>query len=182
MFRRAAFDRVSGYREACDFWEDLDFFLRVADTGQIFVLPEALYNYRFHANGSRLAFDIERVGGAASLMYRCLSERRAGRDYSHLLSEWKEEKSVRQKLHPGGFVSIGSARLWSGLSAGVLGSLWRHGSLALNRATALALLWAVWGDLSPSSLRLALRCLIYARDLTAGARLKDGRPHEWRFE
>jgi glycosyltransferase involved in cell wall biosynthesis len=182
MFRRQAFDRVGGYREECDFWEDLDFYLRMATTGRIFVIPHVLYCYRFHEKGSRLAVDMERVENAVGLMHRCLSERRAGRDYNRLLLELEEEERVRQKLHPAGFTSIGSARLWSGHSPGVLNPLWRRGALAWNRATALALVWAVWGDLSPSSLRLCLRCLIRARDLVASRRLGKRRLHEWRFE
>jgi len=41
---------------------------------------------------------------------------------------------------------------------------------------------AVWGHISPSTLRVFLRSLIRARDLIAGVRVKDGRPYAWRFE
>lgn len=184
MFRRAAFDQIGGYREACDFWEDLDLYFRMAATGRVAVIPDVLYQYRFHLNGSRLSVQMEQVERAVGLMRRCISERRAGRDYDFLLSEppEDEERHARQKLHPAVFTSIGSARLWSGHRPAVLNSLWQRGALALDRATALALVWALWGALSPSSLRLSLRSLTRAHDLVASRRLGDRRLHEWRFE
>ena len=118
---------------------------------------------------------------AEVLMRRCVSEYRAGRDYNALLLE-SEEKGASQKLHPAVFTSIGSARLWAGHSPNILNSLWRRGALACDRATALALAWAVWGALSPSSLRLLIRSLTRARDAVASRRLGNRRLHEWRFE
>ena len=181
MFRRQAFDQIGGYREVCDFWEDLDFFLRMAATGRVIVIPDVLYDYRFHDRGSRLTVKMEKVEDAVGLMHRCVSERRAGRDYNRLLLGGEEERA-RQKLPPAVFTSIGSTRLWSGHPPAILDALCRRGALAWNRATALALVWAVWGDLSPASLRLSIRCLIRARDLVASRRLGDRRLHEWRFE
>jgi glycosyltransferase involved in cell wall biosynthesis len=181
MFRRQAFDRIGGYREVCDFWEDLDLYLRMAATGQIAVIPDVLYQYRFHLNGSRTAFQTEQMENAVGLMRRCVSEYRAGRDYNALLLE-REENGASQKLHPAVFTSIGSARLWAGHSPAVLNSLWRRGALACDRATALALVWAVWGALSPSSLRLLIRSLTRASDAIASRRLGNRRLHEWRFE
>ena len=89
MFRRRAFDEIGGYRQACEFWEDLDFFLRLSTTGRVFVLPDVLYAYRFHGNSSRLTSeaDAERVEDAIGLMYRCMADRRAGRDYGPRLAE-----------------------------------------------------------------------------------------------
>jgi hypothetical protein len=182
MFRRAAFDQIGGYREACAFWEDLDLYLRMAATGRVVVIPDVLYHYRFHLNGSRLAFQTEQVEQAVGLMRRCISERRAGRDYDSLLFEPEEARGASRKLHPAVFTSIGSSRLWSGHSPAVLNSLWQRGALAPDRATALALVWAAWGALSPSSLRLLMRSITRARDLLASRRLGNRRLHEWRFE
>ena len=182
MFRRQAFDRIGGYREACAFWEDLDLYLRMATTGQVAVIPDVLYHYRFHLNGSRLVFQTEQVEKAVGLMYRCINEHRAGRDYNPLLIEMEKEKRAQQKLHPAVFTSIGSSRLWSGHSPAVLNSLWHRGALTWDSATALALVWAAWGALSPSSLRLSIRSITRARDLVATRRLENRRLHEWRFE
>jgi hypothetical protein len=114
-------------------------------------------------------------------MYRCVSEHRAGRDYNPFLVA-SREKQAQEKLPPAVFTSIGSSRLWSGHSPAVLNSLWQRGALALDRATALALVWAAWGALSPSSLRLLIRSITRARDLAASRRLGNRRLHEWRFE
>jgi glycosyltransferase involved in cell wall biosynthesis len=47
MFRRAAFDQIGGYRNGCDGWEDRDLFERLSGTGEVFVLPDVLYSYRY---------------------------------------------------------------------------------------------------------------------------------------
>ena len=112
MFRRRAFDQVGGYREVCDFWEDLDLFLRMATTGQVFVIPDALYEYRFHTHGSRLAVDRGKVENAVGLMCRCLSKRRAGRDYSRLLLERGRRNAPDKRCIPPG--SLPSDRPASG--------------------------------------------------------------------
>jgi hypothetical protein len=39
---------------------------------------------------------------------------------------------------------------------------------------------AIWGQVSPPSLRFFLRSSIRARDFLASLRVKDGRPYEWR--
>jgi glycosyltransferase involved in cell wall biosynthesis len=180
MFRRRAFDEIGGYRQACEFWEDLDFFLRLSTTGRVFVLPDVLYAYRFHGNSSRLTSeaDVERVEGAIGLMYRCMADRRAGRDYGPRLAE----RRVPQRMPPSVFISLGSARLWSGQAPAVLGALWRRGALAWDVETATALTWAVLGAISPRALRLGLRILTRVRDLVAACRLKNRRPREWRAE
>jgi hypothetical protein len=183
MFRRQAFDQIGGYREACNFWEDLDFFLRMEAIGQVLVIPDVLYRYRFHLNASRRDSKLAEVETAVGLMHRCLNERHAGRDYYSLLLEMKEAKLAQEeKLPPAVFTSIGSARLWAGHSPAVLKSLLWRGALAPDRATAMALVWAAWGALSPSSLRFGIRSLTRARDLLASRRLGDRRLHEWRFE
>jgi glycosyltransferase involved in cell wall biosynthesis len=181
MFRRRAFDQIGGYREECIFWEDLDLYLRMAKTGRVVVIPDVLYQYRFHLKGSRLASRLDEVENAVALMYRCISEYRAGRDYNSFLLA-SGERQAQEKLHPAVFTSIGSSRLWAGHPPAILNSLWQRGALALDRASALALVWALWGALSPSSLRLSIRSITRARDLLASRRLGNRRLHEWRFE
>jgi hypothetical protein len=184
MFRRETFSRAGGYREACAYWEDLDLYLRLAAAGRVLVITDALYRYRFHLNGARLASEQEGVERAVALMHRCIAERRAGRDYTPLLDE--AHGAARQngggKLPPAVFTSLGSSRLWAGRRPGVLGQLWRRGAIGWDRATALALAWATWGEASPSSLRFALRCLTRSRDAAAGRWLGEGGVREWRFE
>lgn len=182
MFRRDSFDGVGGYREACVFWEDFDLYLRMADRGRIVVLPDTLYSYRFHLGSITQACAHERLEHAINLMYHCIAERRAGRDYTALLDSTNEEMHSSQHRAPRTFFSLGSPRLWSGHRPAMLGPLLARGSLGLNRATLQTVVWAAWGTLSPTSLRYFLRGLVRVRDRAAGRFIKDGRPYEWRFE
>ncbi len=43
-------------------------------------------------------------------------------------------------------------------------------------------MWAVWGNVSPSSLRFCIRSITTARDGVCGLWVKDGKPYEWRSE
>jgi hypothetical protein len=55
-------------------------------------------------------------------------------------------------------------------------------SLKWNFKTLMILASAVWGHISPSTLRAFLRSSIHARDLLASVRVKDGRAYEWRLK
>jgi Glycosyl transferase family 2 len=50
MFRRSAFDQVGGYRECFAETEDLDLWLRLAENHELANLPEAVIEYRLHAD------------------------------------------------------------------------------------------------------------------------------------
>lgn len=184
MFRREVFDRVGGYREACVHWEDIDLFLRISDVSRVLVLPDVLYHYRFHTNSVTLTSPEKFVERSFDLMYRCLAERAAGRDYTPLLeaavSKTGGDHSDLIRLRA--LFSLGSSRLWSGHSPAMTGALFNRSSLAWNRETMQTLVWAMWGSLSPRTLRSFLRLLVRARDWAASRRLQDGRPHEWRYE
>jgi hypothetical protein len=73
-------------------------------------------------------------------------------------------------------------RLWAGDPPGLLEPMRQTKSLQWNFKTLMILVSAVWGDVSPSTLRAFLRSSIHARDLLASVRVKDGRPYEWRLE
>ena len=181
MFRRASFNEVGGYREACVYWEDFDLYLRMADRGRIVVLPDTLYSYRFHLGSTTQASAHEPLEHAINLMYHCIAEHRAGRDYTALLDSSDETRSGQSRA-PRTFFSLGSPRLWSGHRPAMLGPLLTRGSLGLDRATLQTFVWAAWGTLSPASLRYFLRSLVRVRDRAASRVIKDGRPYEWRFE
>ena len=55
MFRRTLFDAIGGYRDECEFWEDLDLVLRASLEARIFVIPRGLYRYRQSEGGTRLS-------------------------------------------------------------------------------------------------------------------------------
>jgi glycosyltransferase involved in cell wall biosynthesis len=87
LFRKAAFDQIGGYREAANFWEDLDLYVRFARAGRVLVVPETLLSVRYSEASTRLRQTRERFEAAMDLMYRCLAEAAAGRDYTALLAQ-----------------------------------------------------------------------------------------------
>jgi glycosyltransferase involved in cell wall biosynthesis len=50
LFRTEALRRIGGYRDGFDTAEDMDLFLRLAEIGELAVLPSVLYHYRLHIN------------------------------------------------------------------------------------------------------------------------------------
>ena len=79
------------------------------------------------------------------------------------------------------FYMLGAMRLWAGDPPMLLEPMLKNKSLKWNLRTLMVLVSAIWGHVSPSSLRVFLRSSIRARDLLAGVRVKDGRPYEWRL-
>ena len=169
MYRRDAFDRTGGYRQACSGWSELDLFLRMAAHGRAFVLPGVLYHYRYHEDSltmRRPRPDLER---ALAQKQRCVAAYRAGRPYEQLLDAapgsangWATEAYVINAAHA----------LWSGGRPGSW-PVWRHPS-------GRALLYGAWGAASPTTLRLAFRGWIRMRDRLARRHSGDG-PYEWHF-
>lgn len=177
MFRRGDFDRIGGYRPRCDYWEDLDLFLRFAARAPVLVLPDPLYQYRVADTSTRIASDQERVENAVDLMYRCMDEYRRSGSYEDLLAA--EGTHAPGKLRPETFTSLGSSRLWAGRKPRILRRLWQRGRLGADLASAKALVWALWAELSPKSLRFVLQTLVRLRDRRVASRFADGRPRRW---
>jgi hypothetical protein len=159
MFRRAAFDRAGGYRAGTDYWEDADLFPRLAEQGRIFVVPDGLYSVRYSRAGTRVGADpagLDRAYGAMSGRLDAAPPAAGGR------------------IPPRLFVLSGSPRLWAGERSGVLRRLLASGDLRFDRATLGALAWALWAEISPASLRLALRARGRLREWI-GPSLRDAR-------
>lgn len=172
MFRRDAFDRVGGYRLECNFWEDADLYIRLAPLGRMLVLPDALYLHRSSGLSTRVVSPSQDVERAVDLMYRTLGGQAAE-------GPERDEAGGGGKVLPMVFVSLGSTRLWAGDRPGVLGRLWRRGALGFNTGSLAVLGWALWGALSPRSLRFVLRSMIRARDHSVRRRYRDGQAYEW---
>jgi glycosyltransferase involved in cell wall biosynthesis len=154
MFRREVFDQIGGYDETAAGGEDQDLFTRMAGVGRVLTLPDVLYSYRYHSNNATL------FNGT-----RAVSE-----DHSqngHALAA---------------FYMLGAMRLWAGDPPLLLEPMLKKKSLKWNHKTLMVLASAIWGHLSPPTLRGFLRSSIRARDLLASVRVKDGRPCEWRLE
>jgi len=167
--RRAAFERVGGYREGTYRWEDIDLFLRLEREGPVLVLPEALYRYRYHAGSLTASADDERDDGGA-LMWRCIEAHRRGDDWSDLLRETPAGQAettavaARVSRHRDGM------KLWTGEAL-------RDAAPAPTRVLRIR---RAWQRTSPGTLRAALRAAIVLRDLAAAALLPRNGPVRWR--
>ena len=178
MYRRAAFDRVGGYRQGCDFWEDIDLYLRMLAEGRVLVLSDPLYYYRFGETSARLKSAESRVEAALYLMSRCRECHSRGEDYGPLLAAGPAHPPPK-RLDPNLFLSISHGQIWSGRSPGVLGRMLRKAAFPTDRASALSWLAALWGSASPRTLRYVMRKRLQSRNRRARNRVADGAIYEW---
>ena len=176
MFRKDAFERAGGYRDAARKWEDVDLYLRLAETGLVMVLTRPLVQVRQWEASSRIAHGLSALEDAMDLMYRCISEYCAGRGLDALLID----PPKAHKLRPESFVAASARLVWTGRAPGVTPRLWRRAALGLDRTSLATLVWAAWADLSPRSLRLALRGLLAVRNRRARRILADRTVVQWR--
>jgi GT2 family glycosyltransferase len=162
MFRRSAVDAVGGYREGNDFWEDIDLLLRLAYASPILVLTQPLYCHRLAETSIRNVAGKEDVIAAYGRLYRSFELR----DHS------RTSDTSGSRVAPDAFRLLGSARLWAGASPGLFSMLLRYGRLRPDANTAKALLWGAWAELSPKSLRTALRGLLAFRNWRAARQIE----------
>jgi glycosyltransferase involved in cell wall biosynthesis len=154
MFRREVFDQVGGYDETVNSGEDQDLFSRMAAHGRVLTLPDILYSYRYHSSNATLFNGTRAVGENHSQNGNALAA----------------------------FYMLGAMRLWAGDPPMLLEPMLKKKSLKWTPRTLMILASAIWGHISPPTLRVFLRSSIRARDLLASVRVKDGRPYEWRLE
>jgi glycosyltransferase involved in cell wall biosynthesis len=166
MFRRTAFERAGGYRAEADFWEDLDLYHRLARLGTLLVLPDAFYQHRASTLSTRLTSPRDAVETSVDRMYR----QAAGLSAAAV---------GRHRLLPRVFVSLGSTRIWAGRSPNMFRRLLRRADLRFDRETAAILAWAVWGAVSPRSLRFCLGRLVAWRDWRVRRHFADPSPWRW---
>jgi hypothetical protein len=77
---------------------------------------------------------------------------------------------------------LGAMRLWAGEPPMLLQPMMEKKSLRWDLKTFMIFASALWGYVSPLTLKLFLRGSIRARDLLASIKIKDGKPYEWRSE
>lgn len=182
MFRRAAFDAVGGYREDCDGWEDQDLFLRLSRRGRVVVLPDTLYYYRYHVSNATGGSPVAHRARLYGLRRLCFEEFSAGRDYEPVLRAAAGLNGEAPRAGADALYQTGAMRLWAGHPPDILADALKPGALGFSQRSLQALALAVWGRVSPASLRLSLRSFIRARDALAGRRVRDGSPCEWRLK
>ena len=181
MFRRSVFEEVGGYSERSVGWEEHELFLRMSRKGQIVVVPDVLYSYRYHVDSATLEFSRAEARQIAELRSRCIAELRAGRDYQQLL-DGPLQGRVSQRSATAALYTNAAMRLWAGHSPKMLVSILAGPERVWNLQRMLLLLWAAWAATSPGSLRALMRLIIRVRDLLAGFRIDDAQSCEWHFK
>jgi glycosyltransferase involved in cell wall biosynthesis len=183
MFRRAAYEAVGGYRTACDYWEDLDLYLRLAARGPVLVVPAALYRYRFHEAstlGGPIRPDEER---ATELMLRCLAVRREGGDYTPLLAGVEGAPGrATPGVSPAALYLLAARRLWAGEPPRIRQRLSAVGSRRPSLLWLGLVVLATVGEVAPWLVRAGLTGFVRLRDALAGVLIRKRSVVEWRFE
>ena len=155
MFLKEAFDRCGGYREECRFWEDLDFYRRMASQGRILVGVIPLYRHRFSETSTRLTSPSMEVERAVNLMFLCRAAADRGEDYESLLQDCQKYPEI--KIHPDAFVSLSMISIGAAQSPKLLVRMLKRARFRLDISSARALLWMTLGTLWPRGLRSLLR-------------------------
>ena len=177
MFRRSLYDSIGGYRDRCEYWEDLDFVLRASAVTKILVFPRALYRYRQSHVGTRLASSEERVEKAMDLRYAAVDRIRQNRSYDDLLGA--APLSREDRVDPRAFISLGSLAIWAGKRPNMARFL-RRARLGFNGPTAIAAIWLCWTRISPGSWRVLNNWLSSFRNARVRKTFSANGPVEWR--
>ena len=177
MFRRAAFERAGGYRPECDYWEDQDLYWRMAEVGQLLVLPQVHYSYRYNSGQSRIAADTAHVERAIDLFYRCLAARQANTDYEEVIAA---EAGGSGRVCTKAYRALAALQLMSGGRPHpvLLRKLVRAGVARLNGESFLSLGWCAAAYLWPAGLRAGLCAYAYGLEAVRGGS-GDGPPVIW---
>lgn len=99
MFRAVSVKQVGGYRAAFEAGEDYDFWLRLAEIGDIAILPEVLIRYRDHGGSVTRTRELRQIYSARLAKLASAARRSGGADPSAALTDppdWDD-------LHPGTF-------------------------------------------------------------------------------
>jgi glycosyltransferase involved in cell wall biosynthesis len=171
MFRRSAFDEVGGYG-TWEGWEDLDLLHRLAEVGRVLVLPEPLYDVRFHRSSSTASPSVPRAQRREEAKDRVV----AARFPDGTAPRRSNDDRMLAVLY-----RLAALRLWSGERPSLLRQLLARRLIRPAPRNLAVLVWASWARVAPSSLRRAAALWIVARDRLARHRLAHDEPFEWRF-
>lgn len=178
MYRRELFDSIGGYRDECEFWEDLDFVVRASEKARILVIPRPLYRYRQSTSSTRIASNQHRVENALDLRYRAVGMLRQNRSYDGLLAERRTSDDGR--VDPRVFVSLGLLSLWSDQRPSFVRRFLKRARLQPNAATLIAILWLSVARLSPRTARVVMNVRSRMRNKAAKAKPPLDEPVDWR--
>lgn len=174
LFRREAFERIGGYRQACNFWEDTDFYFRLATQGRILVLPDVLHRYRFSSSSARLHAQMEEVEMAIDCYLRCSNAATARGSYEQAISVVR-----RERVSMGVFAALSALQIWAGGRPRLLQRSMSRGRIPRSAFELGCLLYVALAHTAPRGLRWALVRLLEQRQRCAEEHFKPGEPVEW---
>ena len=176
MYRREIFERLTGYRDECQYWEDQDLVWRAANFTEIAVIPRTLFRHR-QWTSTRFVCDPGQLEQAVDRVYQVADRLKAGKNWIELPSP---SASTAHRLDPRAIISVGSVHLWAGAHPRLFRRFLRQGKLSWNVSTLKALVWTAWASANPASLRGFLRLLLKSRNVAAASALDTSAPVTWR--
>lgn len=180
MVRRDIFERVGGYRRECDYWEDVDLFLRMERQGRVLILSDILVRYRISPTSSRHVSNEAMVARQLELCVRCTVAANQGADYDAIIADHRSAPALEQvSLTVVALVAF--ERLWRGQPRSIFKSwAWRNGCFGSAPRRVRILIFLAWIWLNPPSLRAFLKLKARARNWRARHFMPDGGIHVWR--
>jgi hypothetical protein len=173
LFRREAFDAAGGYLEESEYWEDLNLYRRLAALGHVLVIPEALYQYRFHVASVRTAERQDALErGVVGMWQSVVAPGRARRGGARRAPITADDPRIQYL--------IAATRLWAGEDPGLLQRLSPRALASASPVTAAIFLVAAAAAVSPRATRRLLSSVIAVRDRLSGLLVGEA-PREWHF-
>lgn len=94
MFRRETFEEVGGYRAQFKVAQDLDLWMRLADAGICWAIPEVLCEVHLRKNSISTICRDEQMR-SAKIIVKCAAARRSGCDDSTIIAKWAQQSNLR---------------------------------------------------------------------------------------
>ena len=160
MVRKTAFHASGGYRSVCDSWEDTDLFIRLRRMGEVVILGEPLYRYRYSRASVRLHMSSDRINAQLALQIKCRSAFAKYASYeSELDGEAGERLGASTPLPLRVLRKRAAWAVWAGQRSDLLGEFLRRRRGQRYSADGLSLMFLIWAYLSPGSLRWLQSCV-----------------------
>lgn len=179
LFRRSAFSRTGGYRQACEFWEDTDFYYRMAQLGRVLVLPDLLYHYRFSESSARFNANPPAVERAVDLYFRSSDVAGQAGGYENVLAAGPRPLAAR--VSPRVFAALSAHLVWAGRRPHTLRRALRRSQAPRSLLDWASIAYLILGNAHPRLLRRLLNHLSQRRDRRAARHFADGVPVEWHW-
>lgn len=175
MYRREAFHKVGGYRVSCDFWEDTDLFVRLLRQGEVLILRQPLYSYRYTRGSNRLHVDQQYFEGQAALCDACREAAAGDGDYETILNGSASELAAirARRAGPAIFQRRATIEAWAGMRSHALFDWFRRGDKADLLGNSVMIAYIFWAFLHPPSMRAFLR--MRAKRANAASQLALGK-------